>query len=80
MRIKPTTSYEVMWIYYDINVVNLLHISAICTKVFFSKGILQRHPTLCTNIKCQVFKYIVLKHVKIIDTDRIVRDRFVCAQ
>ena len=29
-RIKPTSAYEVTWIYYNMNVVNLLHVSATC--------------------------------------------------
>jgi len=53
MRIKPTSAYENMWIYYVRVVVNLLHVSVTsCDNlqegVFFSQGILQLQPSQYT--------------------------------
>jgi len=52
--IKLTSVYEVVWIYCNIYVVNLLHVSATLVAVFrkvFTKNISQRHQNQCTNIK-----------------------------
>ena len=55
MRVRPTSAYENMWIYYITIFVNLLHVSVtFCGHlqgVFFSKHILQRQPRRSTNIK-----------------------------
>jgi hypothetical protein len=48
MRIKPTSSYEDMWIYYTIDVVRLLHVQ----------------PPTVANFREVFFKGYIAKYVK----------------
>jgi hypothetical protein len=62
MRIKPTSAYENIRIYYTIIIVKLLHVSVtFCGNLqggFYSKGILQRQKQK-PNYKVICFKYVI---------------------
>ena len=55
IRIKPTSTYENVWFFYVIIVVNLLHASVTFCGLLqggvFMKDMLQRQPNQCTDIQ-----------------------------